>query len=50
MTIALISLAAGRQALWAEDFRADWITHKSMFWQMLWRAPGIKPNTLAPNE
>jgi len=46
MTITLISLAAGRQALWAEDFREDWITHKSMFWQMLWRAPGIQPNTL----
>jgi len=46
MTILLIGLAAGRQALWAEDFRGDWITHKSMFWQMLWRAPGIKPNTL----
>jgi hypothetical protein len=46
MIITLIGLAAGRQALWAEDYREDWITHKSMFWQMLWRAPGIKPNTL----
>jgi hypothetical protein len=46
MTIALIGLAAGRQALWAEDYREDWITHKAMFWQMLWRAPGIEPNTL----
>jgi hypothetical protein len=46
LTITLISLAAGRQALWAEDYREDWITHKAMFWQMLWRAPGIKPDTL----
>lgn len=42
----LILLAAGRQALWAEDFRRDWNTQKNMFWQMLWRAPGITPNTM----
>jgi hypothetical protein len=27
-------------------FRRDWITQKTMFWQMTWRAPGLKPNTL----
>ncbi|MFH1185030.1 MAG: hypothetical protein V1755_08330, partial [Chloroflexota bacterium] len=46
LAIVLIGLAAGRQALWAEDYRRDWVTHKSMFWQMLWRAPGIAPNTI----
>jgi len=46
LTIGLFGLAAGRQALWAEDYRHDWATHKSMFWQMLWRAPGIAPNTI----
>jgi len=44
--VLVMSLAAGRQALWAEDYRRDWETHKSLFWQMIWRAPGIKPNTI----
>lgn len=42
----LIALAAGRQALWAESFKRDWTTQKNMFWQMLWRAPGLAPGTL----
>ncbi len=41
-----IVLAAGRQALWADEFRRDWTTQKAMFWQLYWRAPGIAPNTL----
>jgi len=44
--VALLGLAAGRQALWAEDYRHDWTTQRSMFWQMLWRAPGIASNTI----
>jgi hypothetical protein len=44
--VLLMSLAAGRHALWAEDFRSDWATHKSLFWQLTWRAPGIVPNTI----
>jgi hypothetical protein len=46
LAVALFSLAAGRQALWAEAYRHDWATHKEMFWQMAWRAPGIAPNTI----
>ncbi len=42
----LIVLAAGRQALWADEFRRDWTTQKTLFWQLAWRAPGIAPNTL----
>jgi hypothetical protein len=42
----LIGLAAGRQALWADSFRRDWKTQKAMFWQMTWRAPGLKPDTM----
>ncbi len=42
----LIGLAAGRQALWADSFRRDWATQKTMFWQMTWRAPGLQPDTL----
>jgi hypothetical protein len=44
--VGLISLAAGRQALWSDAFRRDWATQKSMFWQMLWRAPGLVPHTI----
>jgi len=43
--VVLVALAAGRQALWADSFRRDWISQKTMFWQMTWRAPGLAPNT-----
>jgi hypothetical protein len=42
----LIGLAAGRQFLWSTDYMRDWQAHKNMFWQMTWRAPGLKPGTL----
>jgi hypothetical protein len=42
----LVALAAGRQALWADAYSRDWATHKNMFWQMTWRAPGLKPDTI----
>jgi hypothetical protein len=44
--VALIALATGRQALWADAYRRDWTTQKTMFWQMVWRAPDIAPNTI----
>jgi hypothetical protein len=44
--VALIGLAAGRQALWGDSFRRDWTTQKDLFWQMVWRAPGIEPHTI----
>jgi hypothetical protein len=44
--VALVALAAGRQALFADAFRRDWVSQKTLFWQMTWRAPGIAPNTL----
>ena len=46
MVAFLVALAAGRQFLWANEFRRDWANHKNLLWQMTWRAPGIKPNTL----
>lgn len=42
----LVALAAGRQFLWANDFRRDWNEHKNLFWQMTWRAPALKKNTM----
>ncbi len=42
----LISLAAGYQIQVAMDFRRDWNTQKNLFWQLAWRAPAIKSNTI----
>src|SRR6266508_1979784 len=42
----LIALSAGRQFLWSTDYLRDWQAQKNLFWQMTWRAPGLKPNTL----
>ena len=41
-----VALAAGRQFQWSNDFRRDWNMQKNMFWQMTWRAPGLKPGTI----
>jgi hypothetical protein len=46
IVIAFVALAAGRQFLWANEFRRDWTYHKNLFWQMTWRAPGLKKNTI----
>ncbi len=46
VAVAFIALAAGRQFLWANEFRRDWAEHKNMFWQMTWRAPGLEKNTI----
>ncbi len=46
VSISFVALAAGRQALWSDDFRRDWVAQKNMFWQLAWRAPGLKENTL----
>lgn len=42
----LIGLAAGRQFLWSADYVRNWQAQKNLFWQMTWRAPGLKPDTL----
>jgi len=42
----LIGFAAGRQFLWSTDYLRDWQAQKNLFWQMTWRAPGLKPNTV----
>jgi hypothetical protein len=42
----LIALAAGTQFLWSTDYLRSWQAHKNLFWQLIWRAPGLKPNTL----
>jgi hypothetical protein len=46
LIVLLVGLAVGRQFLWANNYRDDWDMQKSLFWQLTWRAPGIKPDTL----
>ena len=42
----LIAFSAGRQFLWADEFRRDWKVQKNFFWQMSWRIPALEENTL----
>ncbi len=42
----LIAFAAGKQVMVSDAFRRDWQAQKDMFWQMSWRAPAMKPDTL----
>jgi hypothetical protein len=46
VAILLIALAAGRQVLVGDAFRRDGESQKNLFWQMKWRAPGMRPHTL----
>jgi hypothetical protein len=42
----LVSLAAGWQFYNANTFRREWEASRDFFWQLSWRIPGLKPNTL----
>lgn len=42
----LVAFAAGRQVMVSDSFRRDWDAQRNLFWQMQWRAPAIKPDTL----
>ncbi|HEX2995251.1 MAG TPA: hypothetical protein VHP14_10520, partial [Anaerolineales bacterium] len=46
LLVVLVAFAAGRQFLWSTDYLRDWQSLKNLFWQMTWRAPGLKPNTV----
>ena len=41
----LIAFSAGRQFLWADEFRRDWNVQKNLFWQLSWRIPALEENT-----
>lgn len=41
----LIGLAAAFHFRNANHFREDWSLQKDFFWQLSWRAPGLKPGT-----
>lgn len=42
----LIAFMAGYQFQLQNQFRKEWDLAKNYFWQLSWRAPDIKPNTL----
>lgn len=46
LIILVTSLAAGRQALIGDAYLRDWQSQKNLFWQMSWRIPGLKSDTL----
>jgi len=41
----MISMAVGAHFNNSNTYRREWNTHNAMFWQMVWRAPGLKPGT-----
>jgi len=43
---ALVSLAVGRHFLWANEYRREWDVQTTLFWQLSWRVPALKPDTL----
>jgi len=45
-TTALISLTIGFHFLNAMDFKHDWDSFKDFFWQLSWRIPDLKENTI----
>jgi hypothetical protein len=47
----VIALAAGQHIGHAYHYQKDWNRQQAFFWQLIWRAPGIRPQTviLAPD-
>lgn len=42
----LIALGIGQQFFNANIFRRDWEDQRNIYWQMAWRMPALKPNTI----
>ena len=41
----LVGLAAGQHLRIENDYRWAWVAQSRFYWQMVWRAPAIQPNT-----
>lgn len=41
----MIGMACGANFNTANSFRRDWLSHNDFFWQLVWRAPALKPGT-----
>jgi hypothetical protein len=46
----LLGIAVGFHAQTARDFQTSWDKQLQLYWQMYWRAPGLKPNTLIVSD
>lgn len=46
LAAALIGSASGKDFLTANAYRRDWELQKSLFWQLVWRAPGLVNGTI----
>lgn len=42
----IIAFSAGRQFLWADEFRRDWRVQQNLFWQLSWRVPALEEDTV----
>lgn len=42
----ILGFAIGQQFYYATAYARDWSVQRSMFWQLTWRAPDLKPGTL----
>ena len=42
----LLGLASGMHVQLANLYRREWNSQKALFWQLVWRAPGIQPGTM----
>jgi len=42
----IVALGIGQQFYTANDFRRDWTRQKEIFWQMVWRMPGLEHGTV----
>jgi hypothetical protein len=47
---AMIGLAAGFHFDVAQKYHEDWNTVRDFFWQLTWRAPSVKPDTLFASD
>ena len=43
---ALVALGVGQQFFNANIFRRDWEQQQQIYWQLSWRIPALKPNTV----
>ncbi len=43
---ALMALGVGQQFFNANIFRRDWEKQQQIYWQLSWRVPALKPNTI----
>lgn len=48
--VVLIGLAIGSQFLTARSYMLSWQAQQDFFWQLSWRVPEIKPNTVLVSE